>query len=151
MAKNDNNPCKVITGKCRLSYAHIWEPASIDGNSPEKYSACIIIRKDDTATLQKLQRAQDAAVQEGIKSKWKGKRPAKLKLPIRDGDEERPDDEAFKNCWFINANSPGVPAWWTSPGIKFWTRTRFTPAATVGSPSTSIPSPPMATTAWPWV
>lgn len=111
MAKNDNNPCKVITGKCRLSYAHIWEPASIDGNSPEKYSACIIIRKDDTVTLQKLQRAQDAAVQDGVKSKWKGKRPAKLKLPIRDGDEERPDDEAFKNCWFINANSsrqPGV-------------------------------------------
>lgn len=109
MANNDNNPCKVITGKCRLSYEHVWEPASIDGNSPEKFSACIIIRKDDAATLQKVKRAQDTAIQEGIKSKWKGKRPTKLKLPLRDGDEERPDDEAFKGCYFINANSPRRP------------------------------------------
>lgn len=109
MVKNDNNPCKVITGKCRLSYAHVWEPSSMDANSPEKYSVCIIIRKDDTATIQKVKRAQDLAIQEGIKSKWRGKRPAKLKLPLRDGDEERPDDEAFKGCYFLNANSSRQP------------------------------------------
>ena len=105
------NPCRVITGKTRLSYAHIWEPSRINENSPEKYSACIIIRKDDKDTLTKIHAAVEAAIQDGIKSKWKGKRPAKLKLPLRDGDEERPDDEAFANSWFINANSsrqPGV-------------------------------------------
>lgn len=105
------NPTKVITGKCRLSYAHIWEPSSINENSPAKYSACIIIPKTDKATLAKLQTATDAAIQDGIKSKWKGKRPPKLKLPLRDGDEERPDDDAFAGCYFINANSsrqPGV-------------------------------------------
>lgn len=108
---NTNNPCKVITGKCRLSYEHIFEPSSIDENSPKKYSACIVIRKDDAVTLKKVKAAQEAAIQEGIKSKWKGKRPPKLKLPLRDGDEERPDDEAFAGCYFINANAnrkPGV-------------------------------------------
>lgn len=105
------NPTKVITGKCRLSYAHIWEPSSIDGNSPAKYSACIVIPKTDTKTLQAIQKAVDAAVQDGMTAKWKGKKPANLKLPLRDGDEERPEDEAFQGCYFLNANAnkrPGV-------------------------------------------
>ena len=43
MSNNIVNPCKVITGKCRLSYAHIWEPSAIQEGSPEKYSACICL------------------------------------------------------------------------------------------------------------
>ena len=105
------NPTKVITEKCRLSYEHIWKPSSIDDNSPAKYSACIVIPKTDTKTIQKIQKAVEAATDEGVKSKWKGKKPANLKLPLRDGDEERPEDEAFKGCYFLNANAnrrPGV-------------------------------------------
>lgn len=37
--------------------------------------------------------------------------PANLKLPLRDGDIDRPDDEAYANSYFINASSreqPGV-------------------------------------------
>ena len=33
---------------------------------------------------------------------------AALKLPLRDGDLEREDD-AYKGCWFINANSKTAP------------------------------------------
>ncbi len=113
MANNVNNPCKVITGKCRLSYAHVWEPSSIAEGAKAKYSACIIIPKSDKATLAKVDTAVKAAIQDGIKSKWKGKKPpdSKMKLPLRDGDDERPEDEAFRGCWFLNANSekqPGV-------------------------------------------
>lgn len=110
MAKN-NDPTHVITGKCRLSYAHIWEPSHMSEDDPLKYSACIIIRKDDKATLEKINRAVEAAVQDGIQSKWKGKRPANLKLPLRNGDDERPNDPAFQNSYFFNANSrqqPGI-------------------------------------------
>ena len=31
-----------------------------------------------------------------------------LKLPLRDGDIER-DDEAYKGCYFVNANSTSQP------------------------------------------
>jgi hypothetical protein len=34
-----------------------------------------------------------------------------LKTPLRDGDTERPDDEAYADCYFVNANSG------TAPGI----------------------------------
>ena len=87
MAQN-NNPTHVITGKCRLSYPHIWEPSRMGEDDPLKYSACIIIPKLDKATVDKILAAQKAAVEDGIKSKWKGKKPANLKLPLRDGDEE---------------------------------------------------------------
>ena len=108
MDKNNNNPCKVITGKCRLSYEHVFEAASINGSDP-KYSACIVIPKTDKATLAKIQAAVNAAIQDGIKSKWKGKKPVNLKLPLRDGDAERPDDEAFSGCYFLNANANRAP------------------------------------------
>lgn len=91
MSTNTNiQPTKVITGKCRLSYSHVWDPASIDGNSEPKFGACIIIPKSDKVTLKKIRTAVEAATQEGVKSKWKGKKPVNLKLPLRDGDEERP-------------------------------------------------------------
>lgn len=100
---------KVITGRCRLSYAHIWDPASIDGAADPKYSACIIIPKSDTVTLSKIKAAVNAAIEDGIKSKWKGKKPPNLKLPLRDGDVERPDDEVVAGAYFINASSKRQP------------------------------------------
>ena len=103
------NPMKVITGIARLSYANIWEPKSINGGA-EKYSVSVIVPKSDTKTLDAIRRAVDAAIEEG-KGKFGGKVPAKsaLKLPLRDGDIDRPDDEAYADSYFINANSNTAP------------------------------------------
>ena len=108
------NPTKVITGEVRLSYANLWEPKSINGGAP-KYSVSIIIPKSDTRTIGKVKAAIEAAYREGeTKLKGNGKTvPAlsALKTPLRDGDTERPDDEAYAGSYFINANSA------TAPGI----------------------------------
>ena len=32
-----------------------------------------------------------------------------MKTPLRDGDAERPDDEAYKNAYFVNANATSAP------------------------------------------
>ena len=109
------NPTKVITGpKTRWSYANVWDPKSINGGAP-KYSVSLIIPKSDTKTVEKNQAAIQAAYEEGqSKLKGNGKSvPALsvLKTPLRDGDAERPDDEAYKDSYFINANSA------TAPGI----------------------------------
>ena len=108
------NPTKVITGKCRASYANLNEPKSINGGKP-KYSVSIIIPKSDTDTIEKIKAAIKAAYDEG-ESKLKGTGKTvpplgTLKTPIRDGDGERPDDEAYSNSYFVNANSD------TPPGI----------------------------------
>ena len=103
------NPTKVVTSVVRLSYANVWEPKSINGGT-EKYSVSLIIPKSDTKTLTAIQKAIDAAIEEG-RGKFGGKIPNKsaLKLPLRDGDIDRPDDEAYANCYFVNANSSTAP------------------------------------------
>lgn len=98
---------KIITGKVRFSYANIWEPKSINGGD-EKYSVSLIISKTDTKTIGEINRAIEQAKQDG-KGKFGGKIPANLKLPIRDGDVDRAEDEAYKNCYFVNANSKDRP------------------------------------------
>ncbi len=103
----DNTATKVITGKVRLSYTHIFEPQSIDGGD-EKYGTAILIPKTDKETLRKIKTATDAAKELG-KSKWGGKIPANCKTPLRDGDEERPDDEAYAGHYFLNATSKNKP------------------------------------------
>ncbi len=103
----NNNKTKVITGKVRFSYANVWEPKSINGGD-EKYSVSLIIPKSDIKTLNEIKAATEAAKQEG-KAKLGGKIPANLKLPLRDGDIDRPDDEAYRNSYFINANSKDRP------------------------------------------
>ena len=110
--KNAVNPAKVITGVCRLSYANIWQAKSINGGAP-KYSASVLIPKSDTKTLAKVKAAIQAAYEEGEgKLKGNGKTApslVSLKTPLRDGDTERPDDEAYAGHWFINANSNTAP------------------------------------------
>lgn len=110
--KNAVNPAKVITGVCRLSYANIWQSKSINGGAP-KYSASVLIPKSDTKTVAKVKAAIQAAYEEGEgKLKGNGKTApslASLKTPFRDGDTERPDDEAYADHWFINANSNTAP------------------------------------------
>ncbi len=100
---------KVITGKVRASFVHVFEPQSINGSEP-KYSCSLIIPKSDTVTIGKIREAIEQAKQEGV-PKWGGKIPSNLKLPLRDGDADRPEDPAYADSYFINATSqeqPGV-------------------------------------------
>ena len=106
MAKQKNT--KVVTNEVRLSYANVWEPKSINGGTA-KYSCSIIIPKSDTETVEAINAAIEVALNEGT-AKFGGKLPPRgtLKLPLRDGDTER-DDDAYRGCWFVNANSTTPP------------------------------------------
>lgn len=109
------NPMKVITGKdTRWSYVNVWEPKAINGGAP-KYSVSLIIPKSDTATVAKIKAAIEAAYHEGeakLKGNGRSVPPlAVIKNPLRNGDVERPDDPAYANAYFVNANSA------TAPGI----------------------------------
>lgn len=112
MAKNIN-PTKVITGKdTRWSYCNAWDAKSINGGTP-KFSVSLIIPKSDEATVRKIKAAIDAAYHDG-ESKLRGNGKAvpplvAIKNPLRDGDTERPDDLAYKNAYFVNANSATAP------------------------------------------
>jgi len=107
------NPLKVVTGPdTRWSYVNAWEPKSINGGTP-KYSVSLIIPKSDTKTIEKIKAAIEAAYHEGegkLKGNGRTVPPlAAIKTPLRDGDVERPDDPAYKNAYFMNANNSSAP------------------------------------------
>lgn len=102
----NTNPTKVIV-PCRFSYLHCWEPDSVNGGEP-KYSVSAIIPKSDAKTINAIKAAIEQAKKDSL-SKWGGKVPGNLHLPLRDGDIDRPDDEAYAGCYFFNANSRQAP------------------------------------------
>lgn len=108
MATTKNVPITKVVIPCRISFANIWNPKSINGGD-EKYSVACLVSKSDKKTLAKIHRAVEAAKEDGKVRKWGGKLPANLKLPLRDGDIDRPDDETYANCFFVNATSKDAP------------------------------------------
>jgi hypothetical protein len=99
---------KIITGKVRFSYCHVFEPTSLNEDQQKKYSVSVVIDKTDAKTLKKINDAIAEAKEAG-KSKFGGKVPKNLKTPLRDGDEDREDDEAYEGKMFLTANSTRKP------------------------------------------
>jgi hypothetical protein len=103
---------KVVTGLVRFSYVNIFRSRAFREGQDAKYSICLLIPKSDKVTLKKIQVAIDEATQDGISSKWGGKMPKNLHLPLRDGDDERADEAPeYEGMYFLNANSnqkPGI-------------------------------------------
>lgn len=100
---------EVLTGVVRLSYANIWEPkAPMNGGKPV-YSASLIISKDDDKTIGAIKSKIKALLQDPMVIQKLGG-PSKvhsngLRIPLRDGDEDRPQDEAYANSLFINCKA----------------------------------------------
>lgn len=109
----DKADLKVVTGKVRLSYCHLFEPHANNEDQPAKYSTAILISKDDKATLDKIRKAIDAAAELGKSKVFGGKIPKNLKTNLRDGDdddnidvEERPE---YEGMMFMNISSKVAP------------------------------------------
>lgn len=108
MANQKNFGATKMIIPCRISFANIWEPKAINGGD-EKYSVSCVIPKSDKKTIAKIQKAVEAAKEDGKTRRWGGKIPPNLKLPLRDGDIDRPDDENYADCYFVNASSKDAP------------------------------------------
>ena len=101
---------KVIFGPCRLSYTHVFNRYNPDGDQADgKYMTNVLIPKDEKETIEAINKAIAEAKKQAIVSKWGGKEPKKLDMPLRDGDEK--DDENYDGHLFVNAKSN------TRPGI----------------------------------
>lgn len=83
-----NDDKRVVTDKVRLSFPHLFEPYSIDGEQEPKFSVMLLIPKTDKRTIAALKKAEQAAAEAGAQSKFGGKVPANLASIIKDGDED---------------------------------------------------------------
>lgn len=80
----------------------------MDEDDTAKYSVSCIIPKSDKKTIAIIEKAIAAAKEAG-KEKFGGKIPPNLKTKFRDGDIDRPEDEAYADSMFLNANSKSQP------------------------------------------
>ena len=95
------NLTKVTTGICRLSYLKVAkaEKSKEFPNQDPRYSVCVLIDKNDSETLKRIKGAISVAAD----NFFAGKVPSKMKNALRDGDEDHPDDAAYKGMMFVNA------------------------------------------------
>lgn len=113
MAVTTQNTTKVVTGKVRLSYVHVFEPFSNNDDQDKKYSTVILIPKSDTKTIAALKAAQAAAAEAGKAKTFNGKIPANLKTTLHDGDEEgdlekNPEYEGHMFMTVSSKTKPGI-------------------------------------------
>jgi hypothetical protein len=94
---------KITTGLVRLSFVEVWAPKP-DKRGDKFYSLCAMVPKSDKATIKKINGAVEAA----ITAKWGSKKPKGLKMPLRDGDDEK-DGEEFEGMMFFNCKSKSKP------------------------------------------
>lgn len=98
----------MVTSRFRASYEHLVEPWTGDDAKEPRYSVQMIFPKGDKFirraknTVKKI--AQEAFGPNAVKLLQRGK----LHNPFRDGDEEFPEDEIYKDSIFVNANGAGA-------------------------------------------
>lgn len=103
------NETKVVFGPCRLSFTHVFNKYSPNGEGDGKYMTNVLIPKSEKKTIKALEQAIEAAKKAGVVSKWGGKEPKKLDMPLHDGDDK--DDDVYQDHFYINAKCktrPGV-------------------------------------------
>lgn len=108
-----NDPMKVLTGECRLSYCNLTAPRAAQQGGEPKYSVTLLIPKTDVATKADIDAAIQAAANEALSKVWNGARPPQLRVPIYDGDGVRPSGVPFgdecKGHWVMTASTKNKP------------------------------------------
>lgn len=91
----------------RLSYAHIMKPYTNDPTQAPKYSATILLPKDDQKAMQLIEAAIAEAKEAGKAKQWNGTIPQNLNIPIHDGDGNAPSGKQYgpecKGCFVFAA------------------------------------------------
>lgn len=105
---------KVVTGKCRFSYAYLFEPQEpIDSKGEPKYNVTLLIPKTDTATMSKIKEAIVGARENFCEKNGANALPPKPVSPFNDGDGVKPNGEAFgpecKGCYVLRVKSSTKP------------------------------------------
>ena len=140
---------KVVFGPCRLSFPSLFEKKKFDGDTGDgKYMLVALLPKSEKETRDAINLAGEAAKNAGIASKWGGKLPKKLALPVFDGDES--NDEYAQGHYTIRAKSnmrPAVTARDGSPvvdeeeiygGVWAYVSVTFYPYSTAGNNGVAV-------------
>lgn len=96
---------KIVTPELRLCFTHLFEPRAIAEGGTKKYSVSVLIPKTNEKFIKEL---RDSIQQVVDQNQDKLKTKKGLKLPLRDGDEEKESPE-YAGHMFISVGSTTKP------------------------------------------
>ena len=95
---------KVVTNEIVLDFPRLFHKQASFNGAPEKYSTVIIIPKNDTETITKIQKAIEVSIEQGnVKDR------DKLILPLKDGDEVYKGKPMYENSYFMTVSTYDKP------------------------------------------
>lgn len=103
---------KIRLNNVRLSYLNVFKARAMQEGQEPKFSAQIIIPKDHPQIKELEKKILAVAKEKFPKIVTGSKVPAKLKTPLRDGDDEYEEDEdlaVYGGNYFFNANNTRRP------------------------------------------
>lgn len=104
---------KVVTGKARFSYAHLFAPYAQSQKDTPKYDVTLLIPKSDTSTLNKFKIAMNEARESFVKKHGENSLPPKPATTLHDGDGVKEDGSHYgpecKGCYVIRVSSTTKP------------------------------------------
>ncbi len=110
---NSINKSHVVLTNVRLSYVHLTEPYASQPGADEKYSAMVLVPKDNAANTKKIETAIAATTAKAREKYGKGF-PDKPKTSVHDGDGTRPSDgmpyaDECQQHWVFTASNKRQP------------------------------------------
>ncbi|MBT9252154.1 MAG: DUF2815 family protein [Brockia lithotrophica] len=103
------NETTVITGVVRFDSINLFTPRMMSEDREPAYTATIIIPKDDVETLRLIGEAIHKALVKGKEKLWGNNVATNVRLPLRDGDVERPENSNYAGCYFIHIKNKDKP------------------------------------------
>ena len=96
---------RMCTGKCRLSYPHLFEVYAESG----KYQVQLIIPKSDKQTVDMIMEMERDTIKRGIAEKWGSKEPKDLATALKDGDDIADERPELAGCYYLTAKTTRKP------------------------------------------
>ena len=104
---------KVVTGKVRFSFVHVFEPDTPQNGGEPRYSVTLLIPKSDTATVNAIKKAIEEAREVFVQRNGANSLPAKPVHTLKDGDGVKDNGDEFgpecKGCYVIRVKSKQKP------------------------------------------
>lgn len=97
---------RLMLKDVRLSYANLFEPRAIVEDGVLKYSVSVLIPKNDKEQLKSVMGIVNTIINE---QKWTPAQKKTADIPLRDGDTEKPEEEAYKGVFYLNPKSNRKP------------------------------------------
>ncbi len=111
-ANNGQRGIKFVTDKVFLHHPHLCRPYAYKDSIPPRYSVAVVIPKEETDKINKLNSAIAEATALGVKKFGNAiSNPTSPHLPIRDGDDGTTGDLAYVNSFYFTVSSqirPGI-------------------------------------------